>query len=71
MSNVYMTGSKTKYATRKSKTFQKGRIWVEEGCDQVLSQYNDRKQCFVHHKFKTPRVRGRENALEKYKDERK
>jgi hypothetical protein len=71
MSNVYMTGSKTKYATRKSKTFQKGRICVEEGCDQVLSQYNDRKQCFVHHKFKTPRVRGREDALEKYKDERK
>ena len=70
MSNVYMSGSKTRYATRKSKTHGQGRVCVEEGCEQVLSQYNDRKECFVHHKFKTPRVRGRENALEKYKDER-
>ena len=70
MSNVYMKGSKTKYSSRKSKTYAKGRVCIEEGCDQVLSQYNDRKQCFVHHKFRTPRVRGREDAREKFKDER-
>ena len=59
MTNIYQTGSKTRFATRKNKVYEKGRVCVEKGCDQILSQYNDRKECFKHHKFKTPRVRGR------------
>ena len=58
MSNLYMSGSKTRYATRKSKKFAEGRVCSEKGCEQVLSKYNDRTECFQHHKFKVPRTRG-------------
>jgi hypothetical protein len=70
MASVYIKGSKTKYASRKSKTYGEGRTCSEIGCEVSLSKYNERTECFVHHKFKQPRVRGRENALEKFKDER-
>ena len=70
MSSIYLTGSKTKGSPRKSKTYGQNRVCIEEGCEQILSKYNDRKQCFVHHKFKVPRTRGREDAIKKFKDER-
>ena len=65
MSDIYQSGSKTRYYTRKNKVYAKGRVCTEEGCDQVLSQYNNRKQCFQHHKFKQPRVRGMIDPREK------
>lgn len=65
MSNLYMSGSKTRYATKKSKVYAEGRVCIEEGCEVTLSKYNDRKQCYVHHKFKQPRVRGHLDARDK------
>jgi len=65
MSNVYMSGSKTRYATRKSKTYQEGRSCDEKGCEVTLSKYNERNQCFVHYKFRAPRVRGHIDARTK------
>ena len=65
MSNLYMQGSKTRYATRKSRVFDEGRICSEKDCEVTLSKYNERTECFVHHKFKVPRVRGREDARNK------
>jgi hypothetical protein len=64
MSNLYMQGSKTKYATRKSKVYDEGRTCSEKECEVTLSKYNERTECFVHHKFKQPRVRGRLDARE-------
>ena len=65
MSNIYMQGSKTRYATRKSKVYDEGRTCSEKDCEVTLSKYNERTECFVHHKFKQPRVRGREDARKK------
>lgn len=65
MSNIYMQGSKTKYSTRKNKVFDEGRTCSEKDCEVTLSKYNSRTECFVHHKFKQPRVRGREDARNK------
>lgn len=65
MSNIYMQGSKTRYATRKSKVYAEGRTCSEKGCEVTLSKYNERKECFVHHGFKQPRIRGRLDAREK------
>lgn len=43
---------------RKSKDFGQGRVCSEDGCERVLSRYNDNKQCFNHAPKKQPRVRG-------------
>ena len=59
MSSVYIKGSKTRYATRKSKTYEEGRVCSEKGCEVTLTKYNERTECFNHYKFKQPRVRGR------------
>ncbi len=45
--------------SRKSKTFGEDRICESEKCEQVLSKYNNQKFCYIHHKTKYPRVRGR------------
>jgi hypothetical protein len=63
--NYVMKGSKTRYATRKGKQFGENRVCIEEGCEQILSKYNSRKECFQHHKFKQPRVRGMIDPREK------
>lgn len=65
MSNIYMQGSKTRYSTRKSKVFDEGRTCSEKDCEVTLSKYNSRTECFVHHKFKQPRVRGLIDPREK------
>ena len=64
MSSGYMQGTRTRYATRKSKVFGKGRVCSEKGCEVTLSKYNERTECFAHYKFKQPRVRGRVHPSE-------
>ena len=59
MSDIYMSGSKTRYATRKSKQYPQGRTCSNPDCDVALSMYNHRKECFNHYTFKAPRIRGR------------
>ena len=59
MPTQYIKGSKTRYATRKSKQYPQGRVCSEANCDVTLSLYNHRTECFNHYKFKQPRVRGR------------
>ncbi len=50
---------------RKTKQFEKGRVCSEKKCEQVLSIYNDNKQCFKHAPKRQPRIRGREDARRK------
>lgn len=59
-----MSGSKTRYATRKNKVYESNRVCTEKGCEQILSKYNDRTECFKHHKYRQPRVRGRMDPRE-------
>tara|TARA_B100001778_G_C18187371_1_gene449658 strand:+ start:175 stop:375 length:201 start_codon:yes stop_codon:yes gene_type:complete len=65
MSNLYMNGTVTPKSGRKSKQFGKGRTCSDKNCEQVLSIYNDNKQCFLHAPKKQPRIRGREDARNK------
>jgi len=60
-----LSGSKTKYATRKSKQYEKGRVCSNVNCDVTLSLYNHRTECFNHYEFKQPRVRGRQHPNQK------
>ena len=57
--NYGFRGTQAPRPSRKTKDHGQGRVCAEEGCDKLLSRYNDRKECFEHHKFRTPRVRGR------------
>jgi len=61
MSEVYMRGTITPKSGRRSKDFGQGRVCSEDGCERVLSRYNDNKQCFNHAPKKQPRIRGRED----------
>ena len=63
--NVYMNGTMTPKSGRKSKQYDKGRVCTEDKCEQVLSIYNDNKQCFKHAPAKQPRIRGREDPRKK------
>ena len=65
MSNLYMNGTVTPKSGRKSKQFGKDRTCSDKNCEQVLSIYNDNKQCFLHAPKKQPRIRGREDARNK------
>lgn len=58
MSQIHITGRKNPKRGRKTKSFAKGRVCSENGCEQVLSIYNDNKQCFLHAPAKPPRTRG-------------
>ena len=65
MNKVYVKGTIQPKERRKSKQFGKGRICSEDKCEQVLSIYNDNKQCFLHAPKKQPRIRGRLHPNEK------
>ena len=58
-------GTITPKSGRKSKQYEKGRVCLTDGCEQVLSIYNDNKQCFKHAPAKQPRIRGREDPRKK------
>ena len=53
-----MKGSVAPRNRRATKQFKKGRVCTDINCEQVLSIYNDNKQCFKHAPLKTPRIRG-------------
>ncbi len=58
MEETVETGRKITARPRKSHTFGEGRVCKDTFCKQVLSKYNNQDYCFVHHKYKAPRVRG-------------
>ena len=53
---------------RATKQFDTGRVCSDDSCEQVLSIYNDNKQCFKHAPMKIPRTRGRINPLNELSD---
>ncbi len=46
---------------RKTKQYEVGRVCDEDGCNNIMSRYNENKQCFQHAPLKQPRIRGRED----------
>jgi hypothetical protein len=44
------------------KTFAKGRLCREPGCNTILSVYNDGSYCYRHEKMSVPRTRGKRLA---------
>jgi len=65
MSNLYMNGTTTPKRGRKTKQHGEGRVCSNKDCEQVLSKYNENKQCFLHAPMKQPRIRGREDPRDK------
>ena len=47
---------------RPSRTFRRGRICAEAGCETKLSIYNDEEYCSVHVSPSAPRLRGKKIA---------
>ena len=52
-------------AIRKSKTYEKGRVCNEDGCDITMSMYNKADKCFQHSPKTFPRVRGHIDARDR------
>jgi hypothetical protein len=50
---------------RKTKQYEVGRVCDEDGCNSIMSRYNENKQCFQHAPLKQPRIRGREDPRTK------
>lgn len=50
---------------RKTKQYEVGRVCDEDGCNNIMSRYNENKQCFQHAPLKQPRIRGREDPRTK------
>jgi hypothetical protein len=50
---------------RKTKQYEVGRVCDEDGCENIMSKYNENKQCFQHAPMKQPRIRGREDPRNK------
>ena len=65
MSDYGFKGTFTPKTGRKTKQYEKGRVCLSDGCEQVLSIYNDNKHCFKHAPAKQPRIRGREDPRKK------
>lgn len=47
---------------RPSKTFARGRVCGEDGCETRLSIYNEGHFCYQHEPRATPRMRGKKVA---------
>ena len=47
---------------RPSRTFGRGRVCEEDGCETRLSMYNEGRFCFQHEPQATPRMRGKKIA---------
>ncbi len=65
MSDLYMRGRKHYESTRQTKSHGKGRVCETDGCERILSMYNDNTKCFNHAPAKQPRIRGREDPRKK------
>jgi hypothetical protein len=48
--------------SRPSRTFPRGRVCDEPGCDTKLSIYNEGDYCYLHEPQTAPRLRGRKIA---------
>jgi len=57
-------GKKMQGRPRKTKQYEAGRICDKDGCENIMSKYNENKQCFQHAPMKQPRIRGRINPLD-------
>jgi len=59
MSSIYQKANKAgAFSLRKSKTFAKGRVCKQDGCDVTLSMYNKKEFCFNHSPIDYGRNRG-------------
>jgi hypothetical protein len=47
---------------RPSRTFARGRVCDEDGCETRLSIYNEGRYCYQHEPQATPRMRGKKIA---------
>jgi hypothetical protein len=47
---------------RPARTFRRGRVCAESGCETKLSIYNDDDRCSLHVNPSTPRLRGKKIA---------
>ena len=47
---------------RPARTFERGRVCAETGCNTKLSIYNDSDHCCLHANGGAPRLRGRKIA---------
>ena len=47
---------------RPSRSFGRGRVCHEAGCDTRLSMYNNGKYCYQHEPMTVPRTRGKKIA---------
>jgi hypothetical protein len=47
---------------RPARTFRRGRVCAEAGCDTKLSIYNDDDRCSLHVNPSAPRLRGKKIA---------
>ena len=47
---------------RPSRSFARGRVCKEPGCDTRLSIYNNGKYCYQHEPMTVPRTRGKKIA---------
>ena len=57
--SIYKMGTKYPKAVRKSKSWGKGRMCSKDGCDKIMSQYNNSEFCFEHKPLTYPRNRGK------------
>ena len=57
MSSLYQTGTKS-YSSRKSKTYDKGRVCKKKNCEKTLSMYNKKDWCYNHAPISYGRNRG-------------
>jgi hypothetical protein len=62
MSERSVSGTPFSGAGRPSRSFAKGRVCKEQGCDTILSMYNQDKFCAQHAPLTVPRTRGRKIA---------
>ena len=62
MSERSVAGTPFNGGGRPSRSYAKGRVCKEPGCDTILSIYNDAKHCARHAPLTVPRTRGKKIA---------
>jgi len=62
MSETSVQGTPFVGAERPSRSFAKGRVCKEPGCETRLSIYNNGKFCYTHEPMAVPRTRGKKIA---------
>jgi hypothetical protein len=62
MSDGSVQGTPFTGSDRPSKSFGKGRVCGEPGCETRLSMYNNGRYCYAHEPMSVPRTRGKKIA---------